>query len=59
MTLCCGSCFPACAEVALMDEGKIVFHRTPAGLAVRGEGHGAGDVPLERGYSGVLAQARS
>ncbi len=49
----------ACTEVALMDEGKIVFHGTPAELAVRGEGHGAGDAPLERGYSAVLAQARS
>jgi ABC-type multidrug transport system ATPase subunit len=49
----------ACTEVALMDEGKIVFHGTPAELAARGNGHGAGDAPLERGYSAVLAEARS
>ena len=28
----------ACAQVALMDAGKIVFHGTPGDLAVRGEG---------------------
>ena len=49
----------ACTEVALMDDGKIVFHGTPAELADRGAGHGAGDAPLERGYSAVLAEARS
>jgi ABC-2 type transport system ATP-binding protein len=49
----------ACSEVALMDEGKIVFHGTPDELTIRGEGHGTGDAPLERGYSAVLAQARS
>jgi ABC-2 type transport system ATP-binding protein len=49
----------ACAEVALMDGGRIVFHGTPDGLAARGEGHGPGDTPIERGYSAVLAQARS
>jgi ABC-2 type transport system ATP-binding protein len=49
----------ACTEVALMDEGKIVFHGTPDELAARGAGHGAGDAPLERGYSAVLAEARS
>jgi ABC-2 type transport system ATP-binding protein len=49
----------ACSEVALMDEGKIVFHGTPAELTVRGESGGSGDAPLERGYSAVLAQARA
>ncbi len=50
----------ACTEVALMDQGKIVFHGTPGGLTARGEGSGAaGDAPLERGYSAVLAAARS
>jgi ABC-2 type transport system ATP-binding protein len=50
----------ACTEVALMDAGKIVFHGTPAELTARGEGTGAaGDAPLERGYSAVLAAARS
>ena len=50
----------ACAEVALMDAGRIVFHGTPADLIARGEGSGAaGDAPLERGYSAALAAARS
>jgi ABC-2 type transport system ATP-binding protein len=50
----------ACGEVAMMDAGKIVFHGTPAELTGRGEGTGAaGDAPLERGYSAVLASARS
>jgi ABC-2 type transport system ATP-binding protein len=39
----------ACSEVALMDE-----------LTARSEGTGsAGDAPLERGYSAMLAAARS
>ena len=50
----------ACTEVALMDAGKIVFQGTPHELTTRGEGTGAaGDAPLERGYSAVLAAARS
>jgi ABC-type multidrug transport system ATPase subunit len=48
-----------CARVALMDQGRIVFHGTPDGLAARGAGQDAGDTPIERGYSAVLAQARS
>lgn len=49
----------ACGEVALMDGGRIVFHGTPDELTARGEGHAAGDAPLERGYSAVLAQVRA
>ena len=49
----------ACTEVALMDQGKIVFHGTPAELTARGDGHSMGDAPLERGYSAVLTAARS
>ena len=49
----------ACSEVALMDAGHMVFRGTPAELIVRGEGHGVGDAPLERGYSAVLQAARS
>jgi ABC-2 type transport system ATP-binding protein len=50
----------ACTQVALMDGGRIVFHGTPPELTARGEGStAAGDAPLERGYSSVLAQARS
>jgi ABC-type multidrug transport system ATPase subunit len=48
----------ACSEVALIDQGKIVFQGTPDELARRGEGLGVGDAPLERGYSAVLAEAR-
>jgi ABC-2 type transport system ATP-binding protein len=49
----------ACAQVALLDRGKIVFQGSPGELAARGAGHGVGDAPLERGYSAVLAAARS
>ncbi|MET8354780.1 MULTISPECIES: ABC transporter ATP-binding protein [unclassified Micromonospora] len=50
----------ACTQVALMDQGKIVFQGTPEELTSRAEGTtAAGDAPLERGYSAVLAQARS
>jgi ABC-type multidrug transport system ATPase subunit len=49
----------ACAQVVLMDQGKVVFQGTPDELTARGEGTtAAGDAPLERGYSAVLAQAR-
>jgi len=48
----------ACGRVALMESGRIVFHGTPAELVARGD-QGAGDAPLERGYSAVLAEARS
>jgi ABC-2 type transport system ATP-binding protein len=50
----------ACTEVAVMNQGKIVFHGTPVELTARGEGtNAAGDAPLERGYSAVLAAARA
>src|SRR6266568_1031613 len=49
----------ACTEVALMNEGKIVFQGTPAELTARGTEQGTGDAPLERGYTAVLAAARS
>jgi ABC-type multidrug transport system ATPase subunit len=50
----------ACAQVALMDRGRIVFQGTPAELVSRAEGSDApGDAPLERGYSAVLAEARA
>jgi ABC-2 type transport system ATP-binding protein len=50
----------ACTQVALMDDGKIVFHGSPAELTDRAKGtDAAGDAPLERGYSAVLAAARS
>jgi ABC-2 type transport system ATP-binding protein len=49
----------ACGQVVLMDDGKIVFDGTPDGLAARGDSSGIGDAPLERGYTAVLAAARS
>jgi ABC-2 type transport system ATP-binding protein len=50
----------ACSQVALMDQGRLVFHGTPAELTARAEGTAAaGDAPLERGYSAVLTAARS
>jgi ABC-2 type transport system ATP-binding protein len=49
----------ACSQVALMHDGKIVFNGTPAELTARGSHDGVGDAPLERGYTAVLAQARS
>jgi ABC-2 type transport system ATP-binding protein len=49
----------ACAQVAIMDRGRVVFHGTPAALTARGADHDLGDAPLERGYSAVLAGARS
>ena len=50
----------ACGEVALVDAGKVAFRGTPGELTARGQGSGAaGDAPLERGYSGVRAAARS
>jgi len=50
----------ACSEVAVVDTGRIVFHGTPDELTARAEGtDAAGDSPLERGYSAVLAAARS
>jgi ABC-type multidrug transport system ATPase subunit len=50
----------ACSQVALMDQGMLVFHGTPGELTARAEETAAaGDAPLERGYSAVLAAARS
>jgi ABC-type multidrug transport system ATPase subunit len=49
----------ACGRVALMHKGRIAFQGTPEELSARGEGHGTGDAPLERGYSAVLAEVRA
>ena len=48
----------ACTQVAVMDQGKIVYLGTPDELTARGQDHGVGDAPLERGYSAVLTAAR-
>src|SRR6185437_6125255 len=49
----------ACTQVAVMDRGKVVYLGTPDELTARGQGHDVGDAPLERGYSAILAAARS
>ena len=49
----------ACAEVALMDRGTIVFHSTPDELVRSADGQTAGDTPLERGYTAALERARA
>ncbi|MBV9382834.1 MAG: ATP-binding cassette domain-containing protein [Streptosporangiaceae bacterium] len=49
----------ACTEVALMNQGKIIFRGTPDELTARGIRNGTGDAPLERGYTAVLAEARA
>ena len=49
----------ACAQVALMDRGKIVFDGTPGELVATANGRTAGDTPLERGYTAALERARA
>ncbi len=49
----------ACTQVALMNDGRLVFDGTTDDLVARGAGHAVGDAPLERGYSAVLAAARA
>lgn len=48
----------ACGVVALMHRGEMVFTGSPDELRAKGEHSGAGDSPLERGYSAVLAGVR-
>jgi ABC-2 type transport system ATP-binding protein len=50
----------ACTRVGLMNQGKILFYGTPDELTACAAGtDAAGDAPLERGYSAVLAAART
>jgi len=49
----------ACAEVALMDRGRIVFQGTPDELIAGADGQAAGDTPLERGYTAALDRVQS
>ncbi len=48
----------ACTDVVLLAEGKLVFQGTPAQLAAAGTEEHAGDSPIERGYSALLATPR-
>ncbi|MFD4637823.1 ABC transporter ATP-binding protein [Lentzea sp. NPDC058436] len=45
----------ACTDVVLLSQGKLVFQGTPDQLATKGTAQHAGDSPIERGYSAVLA----
>lgn len=47
----------ACTSVRLMDVGRMVYSGTPAELIELGV-DGAGDTPIERGYTTVLRRAR-
>jgi ABC-2 type transport system ATP-binding protein len=50
----------ACADVAVMSAGRIVFRDRPEALATLGDTQDAvGDAPLERGYTTVLARSRA
>ena len=49
----------ACAQVVLMDQGRIVFDGTPDELIAGAGVAGTGDTPLELGYTAALARARS
>lgn len=46
----------ACTDVVLLNEGRVVFQGTTAGLQAAGTDDDAGDSPLERGYSALLAR---
>ncbi len=50
----------ACTDVALLNKGQILFHGAPEELVEIGrEKDGAGDSPLERGYTSVIARGRA
>lgn len=50
----------ACTEVTLMDAGRVAHRGTPESLCALGEtAGGAGDHPLERGYTAALRAHRS
>ncbi|GAB3467646.1 ABC transporter ATP-binding protein [Actinophytocola sediminis] len=46
----------ACSDVVLLDAGQVVFQGTAAELAAAGTDADAGDSPMERGYSALLAR---
>jgi ABC-type multidrug transport system ATPase subunit len=48
----------ACTDVGLLERGQVVFRGTPEMLIAAGDGQAAGDSPLERGYTRILAEAR-
>ena len=48
----------ACNEVAIMEDGQIVFQGLPVELSALGDSEVSGDSAIERGYGAVLATAR-
>jgi ABC-2 type transport system ATP-binding protein len=46
----------ACTDVVLLDEGRVVFQGAASELASAGTDADAGDSPMERGYSALLAR---
>jgi ABC-type multidrug transport system ATPase subunit len=46
----------ACTDVVLLDAGRVVFQGAAGELAAAGSDADAGDSPMERGYSALLAR---
>ncbi|MFE3827112.1 ABC transporter ATP-binding protein [Streptomyces sp. NPDC059092] len=46
----------ACTDVVLIADGRLVFRGTPDELSAAGGEEHAGDSPLERGYTALLAR---
>jgi ABC-2 type transport system ATP-binding protein len=49
----------ACTDVVMINEGRLLYQGTPAGLMEQGEQGDAGDSPAERGYSALLRRHRA
>ncbi len=49
----------ACTTVVIVDEGRMVFQGTPAGLAASGDAADVGDNAQERGYTALLSRHRT
>jgi ABC-type multidrug transport system ATPase subunit len=48
----------ACAEVTLLESGRIAYQGTPAALTADADDDSPGDSPLERGYTTALRRHR-
>jgi ABC-type multidrug transport system ATPase subunit len=46
----------ACTDVVLLDAGRVVFQGAASELAAAGGDTDAGDSPMERGYSAIIAR---
>ncbi|WP_431967393.1 ABC transporter ATP-binding protein [Actinacidiphila sp. bgisy160] len=49
----------ACTDVTLLAGGRVAFRGTAAELAAAGDDDGAGDSPIERGYTAALRRHRA